>query len=122
MTNLNNSKSSSCDNFFNFFVKICRNEILLSLLHVFNLSIEHGMFPSKLKKAKVIPLYKGGDVTCMSNYRPISLLSPFAKLLERLMYSRVMSSFLVDIVYCMITSLAFVKGTIQRLPLLTLLI
>lgn len=59
------------------------------LLHIFNLSLEHGVFPNKLKTAKVIPLFKGGDAKLMSNYRPISLLSPFGKLLERLMYSRV---------------------------------
>ena len=60
---------------------------------MFNLSLEHGVFPNKLKTAKVIPLYKGGDASLMSNYRPISLTSPFAKLLERLMHARVMSFF-----------------------------
>jgi hypothetical protein len=93
MSHLNNSKSSSSDNLSNFLVKSCRNEILHPLLHVFNLSLEHGIFPNKLKTAKVIPLYKSGDTTLMSNYRPISLISPLAKLLERLMHRRVMSFF-----------------------------
>ena len=89
MSHLNNSKSSSYDNFSNFLVNICRNEIINPLLHVFNLSLVNGIFPNKLKTAKVIPLHKGGDAALMSNYRPISLISPFAKLLERLMHSRV---------------------------------
>jgi hypothetical protein len=93
MSHLNNSKSSSDDNFSNYIVKICRDEILHPLLHVFNLSLEHGVFPSKLITAKVIPLHKGGDTALMSNYRPISLISPFAKLLERLMHTRLTSFF-----------------------------
>ena len=40
-----------------------------------NQSIETGMFPSKLKHAKIIPIYKGGDELECVNYRPISLLS-----------------------------------------------
>ena len=42
-----------------------------------NQSIETGMFPSKLKHAKIIPIYKGGDELECVNYRPISLLSNF---------------------------------------------
>ena len=41
-----------------------------------------------LKLANVVPVYKKGSQTSLSNYRPISLLSIFNKLLERLMYNR----------------------------------
>ena len=41
-----------------------------------------------IKVARVIPVYKAGCYTVMSNYRPISLLSMFHKLLEKLMYKR----------------------------------
>ena len=44
--------------------------------------------PDKLKVAKVVPLFKGGDSSMPNNYRPISLLSIFDKLLEKLMAVR----------------------------------
>ena len=50
---------------------------------VFNLSLSTGQVPSKLKIAKIIPVYKKGKVDVLSNYRPISLLSIFDKLLEK---------------------------------------
>jgi hypothetical protein len=45
--------------------------------------------PDKLKIAKVIPLFKKGDRCLLENYRPISLLSIFNKLLEKVVYKRV---------------------------------
>ena len=51
-------------------------------------SLEQGVFPDQLKLAKVVPIFKYGDRLKVSNYRPISILSPFAKLLEKLYYTR----------------------------------
>ena len=47
-----------------------------------------GIFPDCLKIAVVKPLYKKGDKTCMTNYRPIPLLTVFIKVLEKAMHSR----------------------------------
>ena len=41
------------------------------------LSVVNGVYPSILKHAKIIPIFKGGDDTEAGNYRPISLLSNF---------------------------------------------
>ena len=46
------------------------------------------LIPDNLKIARVIPLYKRGPRTCLSNYRPISLFSTFHKILEKLAYNR----------------------------------
>jgi hypothetical protein len=54
------------------------------LVHIFNLSFLSGIFPSKLKKAVITPLFKKNDKMNPSNYRPIALLSIFSKLLEKL--------------------------------------
>ena len=57
--------------------------IIDSLTCVFNLCIEKNVFPSELKKAKVVPLPKSTDKTNPTNYRPISLLPVLSKLLEK---------------------------------------
>ena len=58
---------------------------------IINKSIEYGTYPSKLKLAKVIPIYKSGDESDPSNYRPISLLSIFNRIFEKMMYNRLKS-------------------------------
>ena len=47
------------------------------------------MFPSELKLAKVVPLFKSGDSSQITNYRPISILSFFSKIFERIMYNHI---------------------------------
>jgi hypothetical protein len=47
-----------------------------------------GVFPNESKIAKAKPLYKKGDRYDIQNYRPLSVLSNFSKLLERLMFNR----------------------------------
>ena len=58
------------------------------MLHVFNLSIIKGIFSDDLKIARVTPAFKGGDEKDLENYRPISVLPCFSKILERIMYNR----------------------------------
>ena len=63
------------------------------LRYIFNLSIEKGIFPDQLKIAKVTPLFKKGDNALMDNYRPISVIPYFLKILERIIYNRLYSFF-----------------------------
>ena len=58
------------------------------LAQIVNLSFYVGMFPSKLKVGKVSPLHKTGSCDNPSNYRPISILSVFSKIFEKLMHQR----------------------------------
>ena len=58
-----------------------------------NSSILNGVYPSKLKMAKIVPVYKADDDTDVNNYRPISLLSHFDRIFEK-MIKRRMESFI----------------------------
>ena len=55
---------------------------------IFNLSLQKGCFPEDLKIVRVTPIYKADDVNEIGNYRPISVLPCFSKILERIMYNR----------------------------------
>ena len=57
------------------------------LTHIINNSIQVGVFPSELKLARVVPLFKSGDSNQVSNFRPISVLTFFSKIYERVMYN-----------------------------------
>ena len=81
-------KSTGFDNIDSYIVKQIAPQIVNQLANIFNKSFLTGNVPSKLKIAKVIPLYKTKDPALFSNYKPISLLPFFSKILERLMYNR----------------------------------
>jgi len=44
------------------------------LTHIINLSLTTGVVPENMKISKVIPIFKSGDRTLFTNYRPISIL------------------------------------------------
>ena len=58
------------------------------LTDLINLSFSTGKFPSSLKTAKVILVFKKGDKLDCSNYRPISLIPNISKIIEKLIHSR----------------------------------
>ena len=58
---------------------------------IFNQSFNTGKFPSSFKLAKVVPAFKNGNSTDLNNYRPISLLNTFSKILESAMHKRILS-------------------------------
>ena len=59
------------------------------LFHIFKVSMKQGIFPDRLKIAKVTAIFKSGAKDNVSNYCPISILPVFSKVLERIMYNRV---------------------------------
>ena len=76
-------KSSRHDNIDSYFIRVASDAITPHLTQLCHLSFEFGIFPNALKIAKIIPVFKCGRPTKteVNNYRPISLLSNFSKIL-----------------------------------------
>ena len=73
------NSSLGYDEFTAFIAKQCIDNYVVPLTYVFNMSLMEGIFPSELKLAKV------------PNYRPISVLSFFSKIFEKIMYNNVVN-------------------------------
>ncbi len=70
-------------------LKLVANVIVIPLCRIINVSFSSGVFPDALKIAKVLALHKGGPTDDLNNYRPISLLSVFDKIIEKIMHKKV---------------------------------
>lgn len=91
---LGSKHSSGLDEIPGSLLTKCMHLISIPLAFLINKSLSSGIFPSKLKLAKVIPIYKHkGKKSDMNNYRPISLLSSFSKIYELIMHDRLLSFF-----------------------------
>ena len=78
------------DNICALILKISIDVISSPLVEIINLSLSQGVFPDKLKIAKLIPVFNAGESKYFTNYRPISLLSNFSKIFERVMHNRIL--------------------------------
>ena len=86
---LDSKKSAGYDGITPDVIKKTAPSIIKPLTHIVNQSLLLGLFPDRLKIAQVLPIHKKGDSHSVSNYHPISLLSIFSKILEKVMYSMV---------------------------------
>ena len=89
---LKSKMSTGTDNKPTIVLKHLPDNFICALSHVFNRSMAEGVFPKKFKHAKVIPIYKrNGRRSNTENYRPVSLLNNLSKVLEKLIYKRLIS-------------------------------
>ena len=88
INDLDTKKSADIYGISPTFLKASSNSLSMLLSPIFNLSLFTGKFPDSLKVAKVIPVFKSGSKLDPINYRPISLLPLFSKLLEKIMHAR----------------------------------
>lgn len=72
-------------------LKATRHVIVPVLVYIFNLCFSVGIFPDIFKTAVVLPIHKSGDKDSVTNYRPISLLSIFSKIFEKVINNRLTS-------------------------------
>jgi len=98
--NLQPKMSNDAEGVSTKMVKFIGNEIAIPLSHIFNLSLRTGVFPSKLKLCRVIPIFKSGNASECDNYRPISLLSSISKILEKIVAKKLVDHLLEnDLLY-----------------------
>ena len=82
------NKSPGFDDISPSVVKRCHENIFNPIKHVFSLSLKQGIFPENLKIARVSPIFKKDEKFLFTNYRPMSVLPCFSKLLEKIIYNR----------------------------------
>ena len=85
---LQDKKSCDMNGISSFLIKNVLSCIVEPVSHVFNLSVNTGVVPEQLKIAKISPIHKSGDTSDADNYRPISLLCTFSKILEKIIANR----------------------------------
>ena len=82
LCNLNNA-SGGYIGISTWVLKECAGVILEPLCMIYNKCISTGVFPRCLKIARLVPIFKSGDRLDANNYRPVSILSPLSKILEK---------------------------------------
>ena len=85
---LKSNKSLDSDGLHVNIIKAVYSLIKQSLMKIFDSSLSLGIFLDSMKIAKVTPVFKAGKKELVSNYRPISVLPCFSKILEKIMYNR----------------------------------
>ena len=89
-------KSKTCtsvDQVDNFAIKLVADQVAAPLHHVINLSLMQQKFPSSWKLTKIVPLHKKASQLKKENYRPVAILSPLSKILEKIVYEHIYNYF-----------------------------
>ena len=93
---MNSKKSSGHDGLSLNFLKDIKLELAKSITLIINQSLNTGIFPDKLKIAKITPIHKQNDKTRIDNYRPISLLPAISKIIERAIFDQITTYFNIN--------------------------
>ena len=113
INNLTPKTSSGIDNLSIKHIKVIKCELAKPLTLITNQVLSSGIFPDKLKIAKVIPIFKKGDDTDVNNYRPISLLPAISKIFKRLFTIKHIT-ILIKIKYYMLINMVSENNTQQN--------
>ena len=92
LINLNPHKATGIDYIVPSILKNCASSLTVPLFHLFTSSLNTSIIPTEWKMHKIIPIFKSNDKTSVNNYRPISLLCNVSKVLEDLIYAKVIGS------------------------------
>ncbi|KAJ3655253.1 hypothetical protein Zmor_014389 [Zophobas morio] len=83
-----------------FLVKDCINCFCEPLCYLYNLIVQTSTFPKLWKIAKVIPIFKSGSKSDVTNYRPVSVISNFAKIFDSILTNILLPLVLLKLFYC----------------------
>ena len=86
---LKNGKAPGPDKIPIILIKDAVDLISKPLTLIFNSSLWKGIFPDVWKLARVTPIFKSGSESEANNYRPISVISVFSRILERIVHDQV---------------------------------
>ena len=100
-------------------MKHIKEIVCIPLKHTYDMSFQSGIFPFELKITNVVPIFKTNDEMVFSNYRPVSVLPVFSKLLERLVYNRLIT-YITNNKLLYEYQLGFQKGKSTHLALILL--
>ena len=92
INSLKSNRAGGHDDILFYFLKIS-HIIALPFSLILNCCLTAGIFPSKLKLARVVPVYKKGPTDQLTNYPPISLLPSLSKVFELIICNRLLSFF-----------------------------
>ena len=99
INSLPSKNSSGVDGISPKLLKTIKNELIKPVTLIINQCINTGIFPDKLKVAKVVPVFKGNDATIFSNYRPISILPTISKVFEIIIFNQIHEHFTTHNLY-----------------------
>ena len=91
---LNSKSSTGYDGISTVLLKKLQSVLIRPITLIINQSLNSGIFPSKLKLAKIIPIHKKDNVHLVENYRPISLLPAISKVFEKVVLDQLYSYFI----------------------------
>ena len=79
------------DIYIYIYIKLATEQFSAPFTEIYNESILSGEFPEIFKISKVTPIFKSGSLSELGNYRPVAVISPFSKVLERVVYDQLVS-------------------------------
>ena len=91
LIHLDTRKAAGCDSIPSIILKTCAISLMEPVFHLFSLCLRTSSIPQEWKLHKISPIPKKGDQSEVSNYRPISLLCILSKVLESIIYNKIIS-------------------------------
>jgi len=93
INSLKNKNSSGYDEITTKIIKISKTFIISPIINICNKMLARDIYPERLTFSLIKPIYKSGDKSSPSNYRPISILPAFSKIFEKVIYKRLFDHF-----------------------------